>query len=135
MLKKILDAFANPSRANTWVKDGAIWVVRLGVFREWHALDSEGKRYEHDHTAVLGATAFRFQAIKRALLQRHGLASHWSITHDGYWSCIRYCAMPTPKKPALCLDGQPALWDARGVHPNIILDCCHEPVAAKATEV
>ena len=41
--------------------------------------------------------------------------------------------MPSPKKPLACLDPTPELWDAGGSHPPV-LDCCYEPVTAKALE-
>ena len=134
MLERILDSFNHPIYTGWLHGDGGIPIVRMGVWREWHKPDEENIRYEHDHTPILGAGSFRFHPVKLALLRRHGLASHWSCTHDGYWSCVRYCALPTPKKPRQCLDLAPALWDVSGTHPSVVLDVCNEPVTAKAME-
>ena len=68
-----------------------------------HAETADGQDHAHDHVAVLAAASFRFGAVKLALLQRYGLASHWSCTHTGYWSAVRYCCMPSPKKPKAAL--------------------------------
>ena len=134
MLERILDSFSHPIYTGLWLAGGGIPLMRLGVFREWHKEGEDNAQYEHDHSPVLGVGSFRYNPVKLALLRRHGLASHWSCTHDGYWSCVRYCAMPTPKKPRTCLDPKPVLWDATGSHPPIVLDAVHEPVTAKAME-
>ena len=94
-----------------------------------------GNLFQHDHTAVLGQTSFRFLSVKRALLQRHGLASHWSCTHTGYWSAVRYCVVPTTKKPWATLDKMPVLWDSAGPckHPPLT-HCIREQHTGKASE-
>ena len=84
-------------------------LVRFGIWREWHAADERGAKHEHDHVAVLGAASFRLGPLKKALLERHGLGSHWSCTHDGYWSCVRYCAILAQRKSTECLDARPYL--------------------------
>ena len=66
-------------------------------------------------------------------MANHGLASHWSVTHTGYWSVVRYMVMPSPQKPLACLDPSPVLWSSSGEHPPLE-DCCHEPVTAKALQ-
>ena len=103
------------------------------VFREFHAPNGAGVKEVHDHMPVLGVDRFRYLPMKRALLERHGLATHWSCTHDGHWSTVRYCAVASPKKPKQCLDPTPALWAARGTHPPIE-DCCYEPITAAALQ-
>ena len=136
ILEKVLDAFDNPVRTNTWSGAGGFALVRLGVWREWHGANAAGVKFQHDHVPVLAVVSFRFLPVKKALLQRHGLASHWSCSHDGYFSCVRYCALPSPpKKPAGSLDQKPALWDATGSHPHPILDCSYEQVTSKALDV
>jgi hypothetical protein len=58
------------------------------VFFELHKADEAGQAHPHAHVAVNSSAKFRFLPVKRALLQRHRLASHWSCTHDGYWSAV-----------------------------------------------
>ena len=107
-------------------------ILKTGVWREFHKQGPGGDLPRaHDHLAVLAAKQFRYMPVKRALLQRFGLASHWSCTHTGYWSAVRYLAMPSPKKPSRALDGNPVLWAASGVHPPPS-ECCHEPLTAQA---
>ena len=133
ILDCVLDAFANPHYAYAWQAHGPVVLSRLGVWREFHAPGPNGQRDVHDHLPVLAVTVFRYLPVKRALLLRHGLTSHWSCTHLGYWSCVRYCAVPSPKKPGACLDLAPVLWPATGPnkHPPVD-DCVHEPVSAAA---
>ena len=89
--------------------------------------------YPHDHAAVLASdgSSFRFAAVKKALLKRHGLASHWSCTHSGYWSAVRYCSVPSPSKPASALDENPVLWASHGQHPPLH-ECRSRPLTASA---
>ena len=70
-----------------------------GVWREFCTAPANANNPEHDHIPALASSSFRYLPVKRALLQRHGLASHWSCTHFGYRSCARYMAMSSPKKP------------------------------------
>jgi len=109
-----------------------VQVLRAGVWRELHKQGSGNDMPRaHDHLPVLAAKQFRYLPVKRALLQRFGLASHWSCTHTGYWSAVRYLTMPSPAKPMLALDRCPLLWDASGPHPPLD-ECCHEPLTAAA---
>ena len=126
-----LDACSNPCYAHPWHAEGQIQIAMAEVFREYHQENPQGVRFTHDHITVLGVDRFRFAPVKRALLQRYGLASHWSVKHDGHWSCVRYCAMASPTKPLASLDRNPYVWSARGAHPPIE-DCCYEPVTAHA---
>ena len=48
------------------------------VFKEFHQPDAQGSTFAHFHVALLAQKPFRFAAVKRALLARHQLASHWS---------------------------------------------------------
>jgi hypothetical protein len=91
-------------------------------------------REVHFHVALLGSRCFRFLSLKRALLERHGLASHWSSSHVGYWSAVRYGFMPTPRKPASEIDPEPLRWAAGGLHPPLF-EASQEPVTARATKV
>ena len=130
---KVEDAFAHPDSRNPASAGAApVPLRRMGVWREWHAQTVGGACFQHDHTAALSGVSFRYLPVKRALLQRHGLASHWS-QHTGYSSIVRYLAVPSPKKPAAALDHDPYLWDATGAHPPLV-DCVYAPVTAKALE-
>ena len=108
-------------------------LVYAGIFRELHKPDGAEAVHAHFHMPVRGGAPFRFVAVKRALLHKSGLASHWSMKHAGYWSAVRYVAVPTPTKPASALDTAPLLWAAQGQHPALH-DCCHEPLTAAALQ-
>lgn len=101
------------------------------VFRELHRPDEQGAAFFHFHVGLLAARSFRFTAVKRALLARHGLASHWSCSHDGYWSTVRYGCCPSETKPLEALDPHPLPWSADGQHPPL-QECCHPPLTAAA---
>jgi len=105
----------------------AVSLNQAGVFKELHQPDPEGVTHTHAHVAA-GTNQIRFLPVKRALLKRHGLASHWKPL-DGYWAGIRYCWKPTDKKPLKSLDRQPFLWPKH--HPPCD-ECCNEPMTAKA---
>ena len=61
----------------------------MTVFRERHVAGPY-----HFHVALKASRSFRFAPYKRALHVGHGLATHWSCTHTGYWSAVRYGFMP-----------------------------------------
>ena len=108
-------------------------VRKTGVFRELHQADPTGVAQQHDHLPIVAERMFMYLPVKRALLERYGLASHWSGTHDGYWSAIRYLVMPSPRKPEASLDKGPVLWAATEPHPPV-LECCNAPLTAKAIQ-
>ena len=130
----MLDAFANPEYV-----DGArghrapptLTLQRMAVFTEKHEADDSGEQHIHYHVAVLASHTFRFAPYKRALRARHALASHWSLTHDGYWSAVRYGVIPTPRKPQSSLDTEPRTWARDGRHPSLY-DASQEPTTAPA---
>ena len=135
VLDKFLDACAGPvyvdarSLANG---GGSVEVNLAGNWREMHKEDENGQVHPHDHIAVKAFHQFCCLPVKRALMKRHGLASHWSCTHVGYYSPLRYLVMPSPpKKPASSLDLNPALWSSDGVHPPVD-DLKNEPLTAPA---
>ena len=103
------------------------------VFRELHKADAAGTAHAHYHVALKAESSFRFVPVKKAMLQRFGLASHWSCSHSGYWSAIRYCSVPSPTKPLASLDTSPLLWAKDGDHPALHL-CCNEPATAAAMQ-
>ena len=134
LLEKLLDACARPIYTDTRSKhrESSIIVEQAGLFFELHQEDEAGIAHKHGHGPLLAFGRFRFLPVKRALLERFGLASHWSCSHDGYWSMIRYLFVPSPKKPAIALDREPALWASHGPHPPL-QECCHEPLTAAAS--
>eukprot|EP00973_Karenia_brevis_P079909 11088365-Karenia_brevis.AAC.1 len=82
VLQKVQDAFAHPVYTNVWQAHGGIALTQVGCWREkapGHGGNQEV--HAHDHLPVLAASTFRYLPVKRALLQRHGIASHWSTTH------------------------------------------------------
>jgi len=135
MLKCVQEAFANPVHvdARSIQLGSKVSLKQVSVWRELHQPTAGGQVHAHYHVAVLAAQKFSFMPVKRALLQRSGLASHWSSTHNGYWSCIRYVFMPSPTKPLAALDRDPLLWAAAGVHPPP-RECCHQPITAAAVQ-
>ena len=133
VLKCVLDSCLKPMYMDARsIANGAfVQLAQAGNWRELHKENDDGEVHAHDHVALLAEASFRFLPVKRALLERHGLASHWSVTHTGYHSCVRYLVVPSPKKPLACLDHAPELWSAAGEHP-LLSDCIHEPVTAAA---
>ena len=118
----------------------ATGLQKAGVFFELHEPDAQGRVHKHAHLTALTASHIRFLPLKRAMLKRHGLASHWQAL-EGYWMAFRYCWMPSPKKPLVSLDRFPFLWacgqrmDPMGpvvsLHPDPH-ESCNEPMTASA---
>ena len=133
LLRCFQEACKHPVYVDAWNRQHqpAVPLQQAGVWRELHKPDGNGDAHAHDHVAVLAARQFRFLPVKRALLQLYGLASHWSCTHTGYWSVVRYLALPSAGKPQAALDTQPALWAEGGQHPPVD-ECTHEPLTASA---
>ena len=71
--------------------------------------------------------SFRFAPCKRALHVAHGLASHWSCAHTGYWSAARYGFMPLQRKNKMSWIRTPKLGQGRGL---IQREASQEPVTA-----
>eukprot|EP00973_Karenia_brevis_P011118 1504942-Karenia_brevis.AAC.1 len=63
-------------------------LLKMVVYQEKHAPDANGQHAIHYHVPLQASCSFRFQAYKRALKEKYGLASHWSSSHDGYWSAV-----------------------------------------------
>ena len=101
------------------------------VFHERHKEDATGVAHGHYHIAVKGLSSFRFAPVKKALQEQFNVASHWSCTHTGYWSPIKYCSVPSPAKPRASLDEKPLLWARVGQHPPLHL-ACNEPNTSSA---
>ena len=118
--------------AHNIVLGSQVHLEQLAIFREFHKPTQDGTAHAHFHIAVR-AQPFKFLPMKRALMKRHGLASHWSCTHDGYWSALRYGVLPSPSKPCSALDPKPLLWCRDGPHPDVF-ESIHEPLTAQATQ-
>ena len=107
--------------------------LKLVVFREYHAQNEAGERFAHYHVGLLLASQTRYLPLKRALLHRFGLASHWSCVHTGYHSTVRYGIRASPDKPAEALDPAPFAWAVGGPHPWLEAAAA-EPTTARALE-
>ena len=132
LLDALLESCAHPEYRDAKSKQKGCKVEpdRVGIFFERHAEDAQGQIHLHAHATMAALTGFRFLPVKRALLCRHGLASHWS-PHEGYWTAVRYVFWPSAKKPLSSLDKHYLLWaDGRPHAP--LEDCCHEPNTAPA---
>ena len=108
----ILDACAHPAHTNarSISRGECVTLGKLSVFMEYHQPKQNGSVFPHHHVAVLANSQFRFSPVKSALLKRHGLASHWSCNHVGYWSAVRYCYRPSSNKPEASLDKDYLVW-------------------------
>ena len=80
-------------------------VRKMVVFREQHA---DGAW--HFHVAVLLRQSRTFVTAKRTLSGRNRLAAHFSTSHTGFWSAVRYGYMPTASK----VDSSPLSWSEEG---------------------
>lgn len=131
----ILDVFKNPAyTANNEEWGTSIELECFVIFRERHALVAgDLERHYHWHVAVKASGSFRFAAFKRALSLRHCLASHWSTSHNGYWSAVRYGYMPSENKPQVELDTDPWKWSKSGTHPPLF-ETSQEPTTAAALQ-
>jgi len=134
ILAALQDAFACPvyiDGAASARETAAVVLEQCVVYLEKHAENDDGERPVHYHVAVLASRSCRFAAYRRALQQRHKLASHWSDSHGGYWSAVRYGCFPTPKKPSSELDPAPLAYKRGGEHPDLF-EAAQEPITAAA---
>ena len=127
------DIFARPEYADigNQHKGTKLALEKMVVFRELHQPTEAGERCAHYHVALCGSRTFRFLPYKRALRVRFKLASHWSCSHDGYWSVVRYGFMPTPRKPQAELDDKYVAWTQVGKHRPLVEEC-QEPWSSSA---
>jgi len=135
LVEFILAACAEPvygDARNRQHAAGSVSLKFMSVWREFHKADDDGELHVHDHVALLGFRSFRFLPVKRALLTKFGLASHWSCTHEGYHSAISYVYLPSEKKPVASLDRAPLLWAAPGWRHPAPDECCYPPCTAEA---
>ena len=134
----MLDAASRPmyeDSRNQHHQKGVV-LQKMGIFLELHKSEDDTSTFAscrdpHYHVALQGERSFRYLPMKKAIRVRRGFETHWSCTHDGYWSAVRYCAVKSPKKPQEELDPQPRLWARSGSHPPL-LQACEEPVTAAA---
>lgn len=116
LLNALLDACANPvyDERNAGRGLGGVRLCRCLIAAEYHRAGADGQAKRHYHIAVQAFASFRFVSVKRALLERHGIATHWSATHVGYWSAISYLVKSSDNKPRACLDPNPLPWHVDG---------------------
>ena len=135
----VLQTFQQPMRNDPRARHAgdqrpATPLLSFVVFREHHtAVEGTGRGPAHWHIAIRAPHTFRFAPYKKAMQERHGLASHWSTTHAGYWSAVRYGAMPSPTKPQESLDPTPYTWSQAGAHVPLF-EACQQPSTAVALQ-
>ena len=134
VLQRFLESCASPVYMDARSLQAArqVPLKYVSVFRELHKQSADGIAHAHYHIGVVAQRSFMFLPVKRALLNR-GLASHWSTSHDGYWSVVRYLWWPSPpKKPDGSIDKLAIKWAAPGtLHPDFD-ECCNQPMTAQA---
>lgn len=113
--QEILDAILKAVEDTQGSRLTPLRMKYITVFQERH-----GNGEVHYHVGVRAERGFRFNTVKQRLLMNHGLASHWSCSHDTYASCVAYGYMPSPKKPRSELDASPLAWAVDGAaHPPL----------------
>ena len=130
----VQDAFRKPvyADAGNSSRPTEVSLVSFVVFQERHAPSSgQAQGAVHYHVALKADATFRFAPRKRSIQENHGLASHWSTTHTGYWSAVRYGFFPSPKKAQTDLDPAPLTWSREGQHPPLF-EASQEPMTSKA---
>jgi hypothetical protein len=134
VLNMMDDIFRNPKHVDPAAAQRGTPTSRLErmvIYKEKHAPDDAGIEHPHFHVAVQLSGPVYFAPYKRALRDRHNVASHWSTSHDGYWSAVRYGFVPSPRKPQAALDQAPLPWARQGEHPSLF-DSSQEPCTAAA---
>ena len=92
----ILDAVANPVRGA--MNFGRRRETPVTVLKGAVACEPPGP---HFHVPLRLSRSQRWLAMKRALRERSGFASHWSASHTQSWSAFRYVTHVTEKKPVV----------------------------------
>ena len=135
LLNALLDSCQRPmyDKGNGSKALGGVRLRRCLIAAEYHKTGADGQTNRHYHIAVQAFASFRFGAVKAALLSRHGIATHWSTTHLGYWSALSYLVRPSEKKPATCLDPKPLAWHVDGVEENL-RELSQRPTTAASIE-
>ena len=122
----IRDCLLEAVEATNQQKYQPLFLEKMVVFRERH---EDGDI--HYHVAVLGSRGFRFGPLKRHLRAVAQLASHWSVSHNTYWSCVSYGFWPSPHKPEDELDPIPLPWAREGDHPPLA-EAARQAISAQA---
>ena len=133
LLKALLDACEQPMYNNLGnaARASHVELSQCGIFQEYHSPNASGEIHIHYHVPMVAVEGFRWGPVKRALLQRHRIATHWSSNHVGYANALRYCAWPSEKKHASVLDGNPLLWSSAGPgHHPPLFEACQPPTTA-----
>ena len=136
----VIDVFANPVYTDQGNQARCVGrqlkLVRFVIVKEFHEADANGQQHAHYHIALQAEESFRFLPFKRSFLQRWGVATHWSCSHLGYWSALRYLVWPSPpKKLATNLDRSPLPWhrDGEGMHETLA-EASQQPTNAAMLE-
>ena len=135
IIRMLIDVFAHPAFVDAAAASRGpptLTLQKMVVFRELHAADAANQRAVHYHVALCASGTFRWAPYKRAMREKYGLATHWSDSHDGYWSAVRYGTMWTPKKPQEEIDKDALPWCLQGTHRSLF-DSAQEPNTAAAT--
>ena len=123
----VLDAFEKPlldPAAGGRPRQHTASIVRqIVVFLEKHVDGST-----HFHAAVLLGVQMRWSAVKRTLRTRHKLAAHFSCSHTGWWSVLRYGTGLSKKDD---VDDKPEIWLGSGETIDIYEES-QQPYQAKA---
>ena len=125
VLNAVADPCFDPNARGGRPRQRQSEVVKLVVAAEHHS----ARPARHFHVALRLSEKARFLPYAKALLQRHGLASHWSDSHTQWWSAVRYLCVPTETKPAV--DAEPLAWSQDGTPVNLF-EASQEPFNAKA---
>ena len=134
VLRMFSDSVRHPAyvdAASAFRNETTVQAEKMVVFKEMHEPDEHGTSHPHFHIALQLSNPRGFATFKRALALHHRVASHWSCSHTGYWSAVRYGFFPTARKPQDALDPQPLVWCREGEHPTLF-DCSQEPLTAAA---
>ena len=88
-----LDSAVHPMYDSAGGHAGSVELKQMAIFMELHKPDPDAAPDQvgkvHFHIALQAQRSFRFQPMKRAIRLRHGLETHWSCDHPGYFSAIR----------------------------------------------
>ena len=74
----------NPAGGRPMSEEAGPLLLKVVVYQEMH---QDGSK--HFHVAVLLSGDMSFAACGRTLLERHGLAAHFSRSHTQWWSAVR----------------------------------------------
>ena len=85
---------------------------------------------QHHHAGVrFHKYTQSFLPFKQAMRERHGIATHWSTSHDKFWSIVRYLHCTTDHKRVV--DRDPLIWTRDNRKLNLFKES-QEPFQAAA---